>query len=237
MVSRKIEGWSFLLTFIFCFFSSFYSVFAQSENKTSRKSLPDSLYKKSMKHKMAIDFSGNNSSYSFNLNQGSNSRIFYPNLPGFFKLKLNYDFISIGVQFKGSPDNEEEVNRLKGKTNAFEIATSLIFKHWYSHLSYSSTTGYYLQNTRDYISGWTPELPYYQFPNFKHNRFYLSGGYIFNSKFSLKNILSQTERQLKSSGSFIPVFNFDYFIVLSVTVTMPAISNQFLFIFISMISC
>ena len=39
----------------------------------------------------------------------------------------------------------------------------------------------------------------------------ISAGYLHNSKFSLRSLKSQTERQLKSVGSFIPVFNFRYY--------------------------
>jgi hypothetical protein len=41
----------------------------------------------------------------------------------------------------------------------------------------------------------------------------MSSGYIHNSKFSFRHLISQTERQLKSVGSFIPVLDIDYYVI------------------------
>ncbi|NJN28352.1 MAG: DUF4421 domain-containing protein [Cyclobacteriaceae bacterium] len=43
--------------------------------------------------------------------------------------------------------------------------------------------------------------------------FSISNGYIANQKFSLRSLTSQTERQLKSAGSFLPTFHIRYYAI------------------------
>jgi hypothetical protein len=90
------------------------------------------------------------------------------------------------------------------------MKSSLVFRHWFADLSYSRIEGYYLQNSGDFIPRMNGD-PYIQFPDLNYSGFSISSGYIHNSKFSLRSLTTQTERQLKSTGSFIPLFNFRYF--------------------------
>jgi len=165
-----------------------------------------------MHHKIAIDVSLNNLFETFEVKTPTNKFILYPNTPTNLNFELNYRFISFGFEF--APDfligNGDE--DLKGKTKSLGIGTSLIFKHWFFNLKYSNIKGFYLENTNDYTP-WVKGDPYFQFPDLNYNGYEISTGYLNNSKFSLKSLTSQTERQLKSVGSFIPVFNFRYYII------------------------
>ena len=163
-----------------------------------------------MSGKIGIDLSLNNAYETFEVSTPSNDVVLYPNAPSNLRLKLNYEFISIGFEIAPDfiPGNGDE--ELKGKTNSFAIGTSLIFKHFFVDLSYSRVKGYYLKNTTDYIA-WEKGDPYIQFPDLRYEGFAISSGYINNSKFSLKSLRTHTERQLKSAGSFIPAFDFRFY--------------------------
>ena len=165
-----------------------------------------------MSGKIGMDLSLNNAYETFEVSTSSNDVVLYPNAPSNLRLKLNYEFISVGFQIAPDfiPGNGDE--ELRGKTNSFTLGTSLIFKHFFFDLSYSKVKGYYLQNTADYIP-WEKGDPYIQFPDLQYEGFAISSGYINNSKFSLRSLRSHTERQLKSAGSFIPAFDFRFYTI------------------------
>ena len=163
-----------------------------------------------MNNKIALDISLNNSYEIFEVKTPTNKFILYPNTPTNLRLNLNYRFISFGFQFAPDfiPGNGDE--DLRGKTKSFGLGTSLIFKHWFFDLSYSKVNGYYLDNTDDFMTREQGD-PYIQFPDLNYNGLAFAVGYYNNAKFSFRSLTSQTERQLKSAGSFIPVFNFRYY--------------------------
>ena len=165
-----------------------------------------------MSDKIAIDVSLNNSYKIFEVKTSTNKFILYPNTPNNLRLKFNYRFISFGFQFAPDfiPGNGDE--NIRGKTKSFELGTSLIFKHWYFDVSYSKIKGFYLENSNEHIA-WAEGDPYIQFPDLYYKGFSIGSGYINNSKFSFRSLTSQTERQLKSAGSFIPALNFRYYII------------------------
>jgi len=165
-----------------------------------------------MSDKIGMDLSFNNSYETFEVKTLDNKFVLYPNTPTNLELTVNYKFISFAFQFAPDflPSNGDEY--LKGKTESFGIGTSLIFKHWFFDVSYSKVKGYYLENSDDYIMQLEGE-PYIQFPDLHYKGFAITSGYSNNSKFSLRSLAFQTERQLKSVGSFLPVFNFRYYTI------------------------
>ena len=165
-----------------------------------------------MNNKIAVDVSINNYYEIFEVKTVTEKYILYPNTPTNLRFKLNYKFISLGFEFTPDalPANGDE--DLKGNTKSFGLGTSLVFKHWFSDLSYSKVKGYYLKNTNEFTMR-ENEDPYIQFPNLNYKGFALTLGYYNNTKFSLKSLTSQTERQLKSAGSFIPTFNIRYYTI------------------------
>lgn len=142
----------------------------------------------------------------------SNRILLYPNTPNNVRLKANYEFLSVGVQFSPDylPGNGDE--ETKGGTDTFQIETVLISSRWYGDLSYKKVRGFYLENTSDFTTR-MPGDPYIQFPDLYHRGLSFSAGFIENPKYSFRSLTSQTERQLRSAGSLIPVFNFDYYII------------------------
>jgi len=167
-------------------------------------------YIEKMSNQLAMDMSFNNSYEIFEVKTQNNKVILYPNTPTNLRFKLNYQFISFGFQFSPDflPGNGDE--DIKGKTKSFELGTSLIFKHWFVDASYSKVKGYYLKNSADFTTLLKGD-PYIQFPDLNYYGFAISTGYSSNSKFSFRSLTSQTERQLRSAGSFIPVINLRYY--------------------------
>lgn len=161
-------------------------------------------------HKIGIDFSFNNSYETFQIKTPTTQFTLYPNTATKLRLNVNYRFFSLGIQYAPDfiPGNGDE--NLKGKTKTFELKTSFIFKHWFTHISYSKVKGYYLKNTVDFIPIMEGD-PFIQFPDLHYFGIINSIGYSSNSKFSFRSLTSQTERQLKSAGSFIPTLQLGYY--------------------------
>ncbi len=81
-------------------------------------------------------------------------------------------------------------------------------------MSYSTVKGFYLHNTSDYLTDWIKdEDGYIQFPDLVYDGFHGYTGYKFNPEFSVKALSLQTERQIKSAGSFIPLLYYNYYII------------------------
>lgn len=186
---------------------------AEAQEADTTRILDESGWIEKMSNKIAVDLSFNNAFQTFEVQTSTSKTLLYPNTPTNLRFKVNFDFLSFGVQIApdglpGNGDNDE-----RGESKAFEIGTMLVFKHWFAEVSYSRVSGYYLKNTDDFIEGWANGDAYVQFPDLAYRGVSLTGGYIRNSKFSMRSLTSQTERQLKSTGSFIPVLNADYYVV------------------------
>jgi len=187
---------------------TFISIRGQTKDSLSVK-IEDGWIEK-IDNKIGIDVSLNNSYEIFEVKTEDTKFILYPNTASNLRFNVNYKFISFGFQFTPDfiPGNGED--NLKGNTKSFELRTAFIFKHWFTDLSYSKVQGYYLKNSADFTTLLKGD-PYIQFPDLNYYGFAISTGYSSNSKFSFRSLTSQTERQLRSAGSFIPVINLRYY--------------------------
>lgn len=136
-----------------------------------------------------------------------------PNATSISRVYFNYKFISFSIAYvpKWLPGNDD--NELKGDTKSGGFGLNLIFSKWLQEVSYSKTKGYFLENTSDYVTGWKEGDPFIQFPNLEFKNFQGSTAYKFNRNFSLNAVASQTERQLKSAGSFMPALLYRYYLI------------------------
>ncbi len=128
-----------------------------------------------------------------------------------FSLSLDYEFIgaSIGFSSKILPGNNDD--NLKGKTSFTDYQFRFFLGNWSQGFLYNKTKGYYVENTDDYVANWVKgEDPYVQLPDLKVVRWKGSTSYVLNPRFSLRNVVYQTEWQLKSAGSFIPRIDYSY---------------------------
>jgi len=165
-----------------------------------------------MDQKIAFELSLNNDYETFEVKTETNKLLLSPNTSANLRLKANYRFISVAFEFAPAfiPGNRD--NDIKGKTKSFGLGSSFIFPHWQFLLSYSKVQGYYLENSNDYKPMPHGE-PYIQFPDLNYQGFAISTAYSTNSRFSFRSLTTQTERQLKSAGSFVPVIDLRYFIM------------------------
>ncbi|MBZ5855627.1 DUF4421 family protein [Flavihumibacter profundi] len=136
-----------------------------------------------------------------------------PNAKSISRISFSYKFISFSIKYipKFLPGNDDD--DIRGKTKGGGFGMNFNFNHWQQELSYSKTQGYYLENTSDYNTAWKPGDPYIQFPELVYNQYQGTTAYNFNPKFSVSAVTSQTQRQLKSAGSFIPILRYRYYIV------------------------
>ncbi|MFX0555760.1 DUF4421 family protein [Maribacter sp. CXY002] len=183
----------------------------QAQTQDSVAVIEDGWIKK-MDDNIAMDISLNNAKEIFEVRSPNQNIIIHPNADINLRYSLNYKFISLGFQMAPDfiPGNGDEDS--KGDTKSFSLGTTLILKHSFFELSYVKVKGFYLDNTDDFMAR-LPGDPYIQFPDLRYKAFSISSGYYNNSRFSFKSLTSQTERQLKSAGSFIPMFNLRYYIV------------------------
>lgn len=204
--SYKFQGFFRLLTF------ALIMGLGRAQTVDTTRTLIEDGYIEKMTDNIGLDISMNNAFSIFEVVTASNTILLYPNTPNNLRLNINYDFISLG--FETAPDflpgNDDELER--GNTKSFKLGSAFIFKHWFVDASYSRLKGFYLRNTEDFIP-WNKGDPYTQFPDLLYKGFSLSSGYIDNSRFSFRSLTSQTERQLKSAGSFVPDINFEYYII------------------------
>lgn len=158
-----------------------------------------------------------------------------PNINLWNKLSVSYQHLTLNIGFKPAflPSNGN--NDLKGETKSFVFGVQAYTKHWLQELHYFTAKGFYLRNTGDFKTDWIEDTdPYIQFPELGIKAFRGATGYKFNPDFSLRAISMQTEKQLKSSGSLIAVFNYDFFKIdnrgknIDTTRQTGQISNNFL---------
>lgn len=147
-----------------------------------------------------FSLNSNNNKYDIRTNSGTT-------------LKLAADYKSISIWYTFTPKdlglNTEEVE--KGTTGGFNFGFSVIRKNWFNQFNFRYINGFYLENTKDYIPTWKTGDVYIQKPKLGYAALEGTTGYKFNSKYSLRSVNSQTERQLKSTGSLILSANYRFY--------------------------
>ena len=166
-----------------------------------------------MSDEIVLKLALTNSIEAFSVHSNQNKTELHPNTSNLTRIYFNYRIISFFYSYgpKFIPGNDDDDTR--GKTRNSGLGISFTFLKSFTDLSYSRTRGYYLENTSDYVPGWVPGDPYIQFPDLVTKSFEGTTGFNFNSRFSLGAIGSQTSRQLKSAGSFIPKLMYRYYVV------------------------
>lgn len=183
-------------------------------------------YIEQMSNYLALRISFVNDNERFSLDAGPTVTDIYPNGSSKIKLNLNYRFLSVNFNFIPKFISSNDDDQLKGKTTGMGLGFDFNFSHWVQSISYSRTTGYYLDNTSDFDQDWQEGDPYIQFPYLHYRSFQGVTGYNFNPHFSTKALVSGTERQLKSAGTFLPTLLYRYYIVDNRDEVTPDLSTQ-----------
>ncbi len=195
-------------------FSYFISVSQTVQDTIDNKLEFKNLYYKSVLDYINIKFDLESNNERFEIKGGDFDYDIRPNVSTISRVSVNYSFISFSLSYlpKFFPGNND--NDLKGKTKGSSFGLNLNFKHWVQELKYGKVTGFYLENSPDYVTPWIEgTTPFIQFPELKVTSVRGATSYKFNSNFSLKAISTQTEIQVKSTGSFIPGLIYSYFII------------------------
>lgn len=188
------------------------SVFGVSQRADTMVYIHGEGYIEKMNEHIGLKVSLDNGFETFKVSTDANDVILYPNFSTVSKFGIQYRFIrfSLGWAPKFFPGNGDD--DIKGTTDSFDFGISMFFKHWLQELKYTTVQGFYLANTEDY-QPWEPGDPYLQFPDLAYTGFYGTSAYILNPRLSIKSLTIQTERQLKSAGSFLAFLNYRYYIV------------------------
>jgi hypothetical protein len=211
-----------LLVLLFCLN---FSVIARSQSTDTTRIIVENGWIEKTDNQIGFKISMDNDYETFKVSTEFNDIVLYPNIStvGIFSFTYRFLSASYGVApdfFPGNGDND-----IKGNTRAFGFGLSSYFRHWFQNLRYSRVQGYYLKNTSDYID-WKEGDPYIQFPDLVYTGFSCYTGYSLNPKLSLKSITSQTERQLKSAGSFIGLLNYRFYIIDDKSTSSPSGNTQ-----------
>lgn len=151
--------------------------------------------------------------YNINPNSGTDVRI-----------SADYKALSVWWTFSPSSFSNNKDQAQKGSSSGFSLGTSLIYSHWFHYLSWRFIKGFYIDNTKDFIPTWQTGDAYIKKPELYYTCLEGSSGYKFNPKFSLRSLTSQTERQLKSTGSVFVSGNYRYYETLDKS--GPMVSND-----------
>lgn len=159
---------------------------------------------------LAVKLSLTNNTDFFVLNSPSLSYTLYPNTEYKAKLFIAYRFIQFSLSFVPDfiPVNNDEES--KGKSDVFSFGTSMDFDHWIQRFSFDKIRGFYIANP--YFDQATQEK-YMLFPDLNYVGFTGNTAYRFNPNFSMLALESQTERQLTSDGSLMPILSYRYYVV------------------------
>lgn len=123
---------------------------------------------------------------------------------------VDYKIISAALSFAPNffPGNND--NNLKGKSSYTDFKFRFFPGKFIQSFNYHNAKGFYIDNMNDFLPDWRKGIdPYFQFPNLRIQTFGGSSSYVFNKDFSLKSIYFQREWQKESSGSLIPVLEYD----------------------------
>ena len=195
------------------FFLLLFSNFSFAQLVDSNRVIIEDGWIEKMNRNFGFKLSFDNNYETFKVIGQPNDIILYPNINTNLNLIFSYRFILLKIGFAPDflPGNGDE--DIKGETQTLIISSSFVFKRWFQHLSFRWVEGFYLRNTDDYVPGWSRGDPYIQFPELAYTGFSGTTSYFFNPRFSIRSFTTETERQLKSTGSFIAFLNYRYYIM------------------------
>lgn len=120
-------------------------------------------------------------------------------------LSGGYKGYTIGLSVQ-MPNDEATIDKY-GSTDYTDIQASLYTRTIGTDVYYQSYKGFYLRNPAGFDTAWTDSLSFPQLNNFALKSLGFNLFYINKKKFSFRAAFGHTERQLKSSGSFLMMFS------------------------------
>ncbi|PLX22878.1 MAG: hypothetical protein C0599_05470 [Salinivirgaceae bacterium] len=205
---------------LFVFVSA--NIFSQSLNDTASNSLLNRYIQK-YDRLIGLKLSLNNDIEIFDVHSDPLDFTIVPNTALKSSFSVDYRFISFAVSYAPEflPDNNDDETR--GTSEIFSFGFTTYPGRLVQRAEMERINGFFLQNTGDYIPNFEA---YIQFPDLVYSAISGSTGYNLNPRFSLKALTSQTERQLKSTGTLIPELNYRYYVIDDRTTLTEANSSQ-----------
>lgn len=193
-----------LVVFMLCFFGFSFAQEREGEIKHALVHKYNLDYRVNYFDKMIFKVDLNTDIDNFyipKLNFTDNKRsIFSPDEQ--LKLRFSFDYKFLGISYSFSPDFVSDNNNSKANTKTLDLS----FKFFYSdrlrqEVMYKKVKGFTLKNPDDLS-------PIDIFNDLEINTIGGKTFYILNNNFSYRAYESQTERQLKSAGTFIPSISY-----------------------------
>jgi hypothetical protein len=171
-------------------------------NVIKQKSKTDSNYIAALPFKFLVNpsFYLKTTNFSIdNIDPNANKIIYKPNTPMKISLVGAYKWLRLGFSFS----IPSYLNN-KGNTESFGIYlnTQTRFLNWGLDFYYIKNQGYYLANPDINVQGWTDRQKYPFRSDLRIANIGIYTHVLFSNKLSLKAILQQSEKQLKSAGGF-----------------------------------
>jgi hypothetical protein len=126
---------------------------------------------------------------------------------------INYRWLAFSLTFAPKLFNGDVDNNITGETKSFGFGFTSNFHHVIQKINYSRVKGYYLDNTNAFDPTWKAGDPFIHLPGLIFRSFSGQTAYKFNDNFSFNAINPQTERQLKSAGTFLPSVSYQHYVV------------------------
>jgi len=143
-------------------------------------------------------------SYVFKDRQSDLSFELEPNKQNRIGANIAYDFLSFSFSF--APDFMVE-NKDNEDSKLFNIDFRMFFGKWMQQIYYNKEKGFYLKQSNSFGPNFDIDVYLPRTSSYKMGG---STSYVLNDNFSYRSIYNQTERQLKSTGSFIPGIYYYY---------------------------
>ena len=169
-------------------------------------SIPRNEYIELMDDKLNVKIDVDDDIETFSAVEGGIEFKVKPNLDYRTEISVNYRFLSFTLGFTPhlfTNYNEEH----KGETKITKIEFDFFIKKWLQTLSYSQTNGFY---SPDYPVPEEYPTDFLILDDLKVINFKGITRYRFNENYSLKAIVTQTEIQRKSAGTFMPSLSYSY---------------------------
>ncbi|UXP33795.1 DUF4421 domain-containing protein [Reichenbachiella agarivorans] len=134
-------------------------------------------------------------------------------------LGASTDWFSLNIAFNWPLLNNDDAKY--GKTKALDIQSNVFLRYLAIDLVLQQYKGYYISNPESYIQQYNL-TNYPQRPDLKTINAGISGLYVFNHEnFSYRAAFTQTERQVKSAGSWVSGIFFNYFTMTADSTLIP----------------
>lgn len=188
---------------------------AQSVRSDSVKNQKTGVgYIENLNDQISVKLDVNDNIEGYQISNQNKHLTLFPNTSISNRLTIHYRFISLSVDWIPSfiPGNAD--TQFKGRTTSNELTLNIHAGRVFQSLSLARTKGFYLENTGDYQTNWIEDKdPYILFPDLIYRGIRGQTTYKCNPQFSIKALTVQSERQLKSAGSFMPMLYYHYFFI------------------------